>query len=235
MSTKICTCHRIQSLAEPMLYRELLVRQPSKARKLLNALGHERAVAVRLLEVPCDPTFNDVTTVSELMTSATNLKELMFESPACNLSRFEEEGVWQSMADKLFLPFQQAVGGELFVKPLQKLMKRKSFTLSCFQSASASTDYCVVTLHINGPNSPYWTPDARSLPIFLHPTLTYLKVSCVNLPEDLFNEVKEQHLTPLKELILEECNITHQGLHGLLGLPKALEHLNLGIADFGII
>ena len=85
-----------------------------------------------------------------------------------------------------------------------------------------------VTLHLNGPQSPYWTPDARSLPIFLHPTLNDLKISCVNIPGDLFNEVAERSITPLKHLVLEECNISPNGLHGLLGLPKALKTLYLG-------
>lgn len=88
-----------------------------------------------------------------------------------------------------------------------------------------------VTLHLNGSLSPYWTPDARSLAIFLHPTLKYLRLSCVNISEDIFNEVSERSITPLQHLILEESNITHEGLHGLLALPKALESLYLGTCD----
>lgn len=63
----------------------------------------------------------------------------------------------------------------------------------------------------------------------MHPTLKYLRVSCVNISEDVFDEVSERSITPLQDLFLEECNISHKGLKGLLALPKALQSLHLGI------
>ena len=50
----------------------------------------------------------------------------------------------------------------------------------------------------------------------------------MDLHGDVFGDVTERSVTPLKTLILEECNISHQGLHGLLSSPKGLETLYLG-------
>lgn len=86
-------------------------------------------------------------------------------------------------------------------------------------------------MHLNGADSPYWDIDERSLGIFMLPSLTYLKVSCVNISDetvDAVQSVSQDRFTPLKTLELEEANITHKGLQALLSLPKALETLYLG-------
>jgi len=237
-----CSCHRLQHLTEPVLWRKLLVRERQRLRRTLDAYGsrRERAAALQVLNVPCkSESGNDMSGLASVIRKAQNLKELMIESPSCNLADFEADEVWRPMMDQLFLPFQHAIGDGLFIpKPLQKLTRRKSLHYhrgSKLHSTSLSLWFVAqsltrptVTLHLNGPKSPYWTPDHRSLPIFLHPTLKYLKLACVNFPDDLFNEVTERATTPLQHLVLEECNITHRGLHGLLALPKALEHLYLG-------
>ena len=87
-----------------------------------------------------------------------------------------------------------------------------------------------VTLHLNGPNSPYWTLSDRELSIFLHPTVTKLHVSCMNILDHLSESISGnlKGRTPLKNLILEECNISCDGLEALLSLPTALESLYLG-------
>lgn len=86
-----------------------------------------------------------------------------------------------------------------------------------------------MTLHLNGPDSPYWQLDQTSIHIFLHPTLRQLHISCVSIVnvEDFTRQ--GQHSTPLQHLTLEECNITHEGLAGILSFPMALETLHLGI------
>lgn len=63
----------------------------------------------------------------------------------------------------------------------------------------------------------------------LHPTLRELKLSCVNILDNIVDDVDLERVTPLKILTLEECNVTHKGLSGLLSLPKALEELHLGM------
>jgi hypothetical protein len=50
----------------------------------------------------------------------------------------------------------------------------------------------------------------------------------MNLGGDAFLPVEDRFCTPLKHLVLEECNITPSGLKNLMTLPKALEVLYLG-------
>ncbi len=56
----------------------------------------------------------------------------------------------------------------------------------------------------------------------------------MNLNAGAFLPVDDHFCTPLKHLVLEECNITVPGLKNLLTLPKALEVLYLGQFGRGI-
>lgn len=87
-----------------------------------------------------------------------------------------------------------------------------------------------MTLHLNGPLSPYWDLDRLTVPIFRHPTLQYIHISCMNICKDDW-KTEETFFTPLKHLVLEECNIRASALVTLLSLPKALESLFLGRFD----
>lgn len=80
---------------------------------------------------------------------------------------------------------------------------------------------------MNGIESPYWNFDPRSKAIFLLPALSHLKISCVNVLDDLAEGIGRVSFSPLKHLELEECNFTHKGLHHILSFPKALETLEL--------
>ena len=126
-----CTCRRIQQLAEPALYRHVLLRGAAKTRRILSALQARpaRAATLHILDVPCDPDLRqDIPALAVLMTAAKNIRQLMVESPSCNsgtVAEFEQEDVWGPMMDQLFLPFQRAVSGdELAARPLQRLTKR---------------------------------------------------------------------------------------------------------------
>lgn len=44
----------------------------------------------------------------------------------------------------------------------------------------------------------------------------------------MVESIRDRSFTSLKHLTLEESNITHRGLIGILSLPKALETLYLG-------
>jgi hypothetical protein len=50
----------------------------------------------------------------------------------------------------------------------------------------------------------------------------------MNLGDQVFHPIQQTFFTPLKYLILEECNIDVWGLKSLLKLPAALETLYLG-------
>lgn len=68
------------------------------------------------------------------------------------------------------------------------------------------------------------------LSLFLHPTIRELHISCVNIIDDLVEHIPAnmERCTPLKNLVLEECNICCHGLEAILSLPTALESLYLG-------
>ena len=51
----------------------------------------------------------------------------------------------------------------------------------------------------------------------------------MNVYGEVFTNVAKSNTTPLRHLILEECNISHKGLLGLLSIPKSLETLYLGM------
>lgn len=80
---------------------------------------------------------------------------------------------------------------------------------------------------MNGAESPYWNFDERSKTILLLPALSHLKISCVNVLDDLAEGIDRTSFSLLKHLELEECNVTHKGLHHMLSFPKALETLDL--------
>ncbi|CAK3903820.1 hypothetical protein DOTSEDRAFT_90064 [Lecanosticta acicola] len=209
------TCRRVQELTEPFLYRVALVRSGRRAEAILRSLEtrRARAAAIRRLDVPCDyHQHQNFEALSSLLRQARNLKTLMIESPQCNNGDFEDEPTWRVMAEHIFSPFHDAVRlaeiGEPSSRPLHNLRE--------------------LTLHLNGIDSPYWTPSGSSLAIFQIPTLQYLKISCVNILDDLAKQLQDKPRTPLKHLELEECNITHLGLYGILSVPEALETLYLG-------
>lgn len=103
-----CTSSTFQRLAEPRIYRYLLIRTGIKAERLRDILNRcpERGTAVNVLDIPCDPEqSHNFAALADIVSTSKNLKELMIESPACNTADFEDEQIWQSMADELFRPF----------------------------------------------------------------------------------------------------------------------------------
>lgn len=138
------TCRRIQHLAEPVLYRSILIRASGHANELLNALRSrpERCAGIHFLELPCDPQYRqDFRAIAQILNRSRNLKELSYESPQCNNGNFEDETTWETMTDLFFAPFVAAVAplpeARLSSRPMQRLKKCKSnalFTLNMFNS-----------------------------------------------------------------------------------------------------
>ena len=65
--------------------------------------------------------------------------------------------------------------------------------------------------------------------LFGHPNISSLTISCAEIHEDYLQPVQDAARTPLKQLILMECNLTIEALRIMLSLPRALEELHLGI------
>ena len=250
------TCKVLQDLAEPVLYRYALIRDGESTMHMNTVITKRpaRAKAIHELDVPCNwrttPFFHNL---GELLESARNLKRLMIESPECNTADFEDEVTHKHIMEDLFAPFEKAIcDAGVDKKPLQRLQERElTITtdslrlMRCrFQAlwrwqshvthqagASSALIYIAVVLHLNGADSPYWTIDKRSISLFQLPSLQRLTLSCVNIEDDVVNGIQARSFTSLKHLYLEESNITHKGLLGILSLPKALETLYLGQLD----
>lgn len=245
-----CTCRKIQELTEPVLYRSALIRDAVQMTNMLHSVvGNRpaRAKAIHHLDVPChprsSPSFDDL---GVLLENALNLRRLMVESPECNTGEFEDEDSYEHMARNLFRPFESAVCvNDVERRPLQRLQERKSVPDKRCEDCLAFSSAAIITvgvkgsldtaltnnpvvLHLNGKESPYWTIGRRCLSIFLLPSLQKLTLSCVNIEDDVVESIRDRSFTSLKHLTLEESNITHQGLIGILSLPKALETLYLG-------
>lgn len=126
------TCRKLQLLAEEMLYRCLLVRSSLTLNGLERALRAKNArfKAVQFLDVPCEsarpPSF---ASLAHIANEATNMREMMWESPECNHNDFESLGPWKEMTDPLFALFERAatVRGHGYIRdpPLQRLQKRE--------------------------------------------------------------------------------------------------------------
>lgn len=131
------TCHQLQRLAEPKLYRHRTLRSGYDGEELLYALDMQTAREsyihrlAYLMNSEFDQSFE---IMQDLLARSTHLKDFSFESPECNTSDFEDEDDWMEMTNHLFRPFQDATALQdpslqLNTKPLQMLSKRKTSTL----------------------------------------------------------------------------------------------------------
>lgn len=87
-----------------------------------------------------------------------------------------------------------------------------------------------MTLHLTGlrDRERYLDITTDLSPLFAHPSVQDLTMSCVNIYEAYTERILAMPRTPLKRLTLIECNIGLEALDNLLSLPRALEHLYLG-------
>ena len=133
------TCNRLQDIAEAKVYRVRLMRSAHAAESLQRSLKRrsQRAKALQILDIPCNKDKRqDFNLIAEMLSSANNLKELMFESPYCNscdIKSFEDAASWKLMTDTFFSCFQDATirssGALIAEKPLQRLQRCESHRL----------------------------------------------------------------------------------------------------------
>ncbi|KAF2725141.1 hypothetical protein K431DRAFT_309337 [Polychaeton citri CBS 116435] len=209
------TCKRLQTLTEPSLYNNIFFRSDSQLTRLIDSIAtrQHRARSIRGIECRCLPKRwnSDIgfERLPSLLAHAVNTKDFVFESPHCNDSKFEGHQKHARMQRAIFESMSSTSSQNISQPSLQHLQR--------------------LTIHMNGPGSPYWTLDGNSNAIVTHPTLQELTVSCVNITVNCTANIKDNFVpTSLKKLVLDECNITPDGLLNLLTLPKALSHLHLG-------
>ncbi|KAF7332876.1 hypothetical protein MVEN_02392800 [Mycena venus] len=210
------TCKRARLLAEPVLYRAVLVTTGSQASCLAKALQQQqlpaRAELVQVLDLR--PEYGrdaDVEALTPLIGAMTQLRTLSMESPFANYGYWDSStihGRWEALTQgyrALFLDAQCGAG-------LQKLES--------------------LTIHWSGDADRFWLL-TEFKPILTLPALQSLTVSCAVLGDDLADALAAfAGTTPLTHLELVECFVSQKALTAVLALPRALRSCHLGIMRY---
>jgi hypothetical protein len=210
------TCMRFQDLAEPFIWRNLVVLSGSHARNIATALDkrdaridHVRTLSVRYK----DENKEGIEELNHFVALMGKLKHLQLESPCPNNSEWRA-GVFFDGYSRI--DFTNLLAGAVYARLDVPL------TLPMLQS---------LTLHAHGPADRMFLL-GRAKAMFLHPTLRKITLSCLNFEADLDHKdemvVDKQNSTPLRSLTLIECNVNVQFLDVVLSLPKALTELSIG-------
>ncbi|KAJ6553220.1 hypothetical protein B0H19DRAFT_1236275 [Mycena capillaripes] len=209
------TCKLVRLLAEPVLYRAVLVTTGSQALCLAKALQQQqpptRADLVQVLDLRPD-WGADVEALTPLVGAMTRLLSLSMESPFANYGSTAYRRWWEALMQgyrALFLDAQCGAG-------LQNLESCEFFLAG-------------VTIHWSGDSSRFWLL-TEFKPILTLPALQSLTVSCAVLGDDLADGLAAfAGTTPLTHLELVECFVSQKALTAVLALPRALRSCHLGI------
>ncbi|ERF77067.1 hypothetical protein EPUS_06285 [Endocarpon pusillum Z07020] len=203
-------------VAEPRIYKDILIRTGGQAEKLAYAVMSRpaRATLIRNLQNACQYRhFDGLPELAKVVPMMTKLEDLVVETPDCNSV---------DPVDRLPWVAQQLEYNRLFVKAAQPSSNILPKLRSC-------------TLHFVDRDSSLYHLGPYSI-IFLHPVLTHLTISCANIdpPAHLHPKLQGDNLintTPLNTLNLIECDIDPSGLYHLLRLPRRLTSLALTEAN----
>ncbi|KAJ7754700.1 hypothetical protein DFH07DRAFT_1061212 [Mycena maculata] len=206
------TCKFARLLAEPILYRAVLVTTGSQAACLAKALQQQqpptRAELVQVLDLrPRYGRDADLEALTPLIEAMTQLRALSMESPLANYGRWHSSAAshrWEALMQgyrALFLDAQCGAG-------LQNLKS--------------------LTIHWSGDASRFWLL-TEFKPILTLPALQSLTISCAVLDDDLTDDlVAFAGTTPLTHLELVECFVSQKALTAVLALPRTLRSCHLG-------
>ncbi|KAJ6553223.1 hypothetical protein B0H19DRAFT_1155981, partial [Mycena capillaripes] len=207
------TCKLVRLLAEPVLYRAVLVTTGSQASRLTKALQQQqpptRADLVQVLDLrPRYTKDADIEALTPLVGAMTRLRALSMESPFANYGSSAHRRRWKTLMQgyrALFLDAQCGAG-------LQNLES--------------------LTIHWSGKRSRFWLL-TEFKPILMLPALQSLTVSCAVLGDDLADGLAAfAGTTPLTHLELVECFVSQKALTAVLALPRALRSCHLGIMRY---
>ena len=196
-----------QNLAEPRIYRHILVQKGVQARKLAEALRSRpvRATWIRNLQSACHiDSFDGLPELTKVVSMMTKLESLGVETPDCNSVDSQGRLPWIA----------------------EQVEYNKIFWEAAHPNADLLSNLRSCTLHFVDKNRSLYSLGHASI-IFLHPTITDLTISCANIdpPEKLHHWLDISHTTPLTNLNLVECDIHPEGLYHLLRLPRNLTSL----------
>ncbi|KAF7375444.1 hypothetical protein MSAN_00432300 [Mycena sanguinolenta] len=207
------TCKLARLVAEPVLYRAVLVNTGSQASCLAQALRQQqpptRAELVHTLDLRSEYGEDaDLGALTPLVGEMIQLRALSMESPFANYGYWrssEGQDWWESLIQgyrTMFLDAQCGAG-------LQNLTS--------------------LTIHWSGHTSRFWLL-TEFKPILTLPALQSLTISCAILDDDLTDGLATfAGTTPLTHLELIECFVSPKALTAVLALPRALQSCHLGI------
>ncbi|KAJ7610463.1 hypothetical protein FB45DRAFT_1121525 [Roridomyces roridus] len=196
------TCRLARLLAEPILYRVLLVTTGSQAVSLAAALkSHQRSNVVATLGVFLDSQEN-VEALTPVIGTMTHLRSLSLEGPFVN--RWEDER-WKAFMQGYRLLFYQAARG-VGLQNLESL-----------------------TIHWAGKEGGCWRVSKIS-GIFKLPALQRLTLSRAALLDDLAEKLADipTGATALVHLELIQCHVSPRAISAVLALPRTLGSCHLG-------
>ncbi|KAF7361580.1 RNI-like protein [Mycena sanguinolenta] len=203
------TCKLACVLAEPVLYRAVLVTTGSQASRLAKALQQQqpstRADLVQALDLRLAYSRDaNVEVLTPLLGTMTQLRALSIESPFAIWHSGAGRAPWEALTQgfrTLFLDAQCGAG-------LQKLES--------------------LTIHWSTEASSFWLL-REFKPILTLPALQSLTVSRAVLDDDLIDGLDAfAGTTPLTYLELIECFVSPKALTAVLALPRALRSCHLG-------
>ncbi|KAJ7511200.1 hypothetical protein B0H11DRAFT_867879 [Mycena galericulata] len=210
------TCKLARLLAEPVLYRAILVTTGSQALCLAKALQKQqppmRVELVKALDLR--PEFRrdaDVEALTPLVGAMTQLRVLSMESPFANYGR------WRARASP---------------RRWEALMQGFRALFLDAQSSAALQKLRSLTIHWSGDRNRFWLL-TEFKPILTLPALQSLTISCAILGDDLTDGLATfAGTTPLTHLELVECFVSQKALTAMLALPRALQSCNLGLMRY---
>jgi len=209
------TCMRLQDLAEPFIWRKLVVLSGNHARNIATALDKREARIdfVKSLSVRYkDQNREGIEELNHFVGLMGKLKHLQLESPCPNNSEWAE--VFFDGYSRI--DFTNLLAGAVYPRLGLPL------ALPMLQS---------LTLHAHGPSDRKFLL-GRAKAMFLSTTLRNITLSCLNFEADMTHQddmvVSKHRSTPLRSLTLIECNVNVQFLDVVLSLPKALKELSIG-------
>lgn len=209
------TCRRFQGLAEPAIWRSLLVTKGFHAMQIATAMDSReiRTDYVQELVVRYRHEYRDgIQGLNHFIVHMKKLKHLMIESPCPNNVEWNDRADFDDWTRIDYAGLLEAsVYPRKGVEPALPMLQ--SFTL-----------------HGHGPEERTFT-FGRCAVLFLHSSLKRITISCTDFNANITHDDikdRQRHSTPLTSLTLIECNVNVHFLDVVLSLPKALKELDIG-------
>jgi len=234
----VLACSRLQGLAEPALYRFILIRKGTYAIRFSGCIARRpvRASFIRALHIRYRHLDrHGIEALNSCLRIMYNLRELMIEAPCCNDTHgFDYDHDIQGKIDYAeYFTFASSVTPQSQPRvqiPLQSCKCTLALHL-LFNVLLGISNCNLVTLHSHNKEGELRGAFniGKNAIIFIHPTIRNLTISCFDIGEDIQTYLLSNRAkTGLQSLTFEECNIRAKGLAAILSVPKALQRLIVG-------